>query len=102
MTLLDKYNLHGYFDIIVAYEDTKEHKPNPEPLEKALKELGGSKQETIMIGDTDKDIVAANRAGISSILFFPEEHSKFYKYEELISHKPTYVVNDFRKILEIV
>lgn len=70
ITLLDKYNLHGYFDVVMAYEDTVEHKPHPEPLEKALMALEGSKEEAIMIGDTGNDIVAATSAGIDSILFF--------------------------------
>lgn len=30
--LLDKYNIHRFFDVIVANEDTVHHKPHAEPL----------------------------------------------------------------------
>ncbi len=102
INLLDKYNMHHYFDVVVAYEDTEEHKPHAEPLEKALSELGGNKDEAVMIGDSDKDIGAANNAGMDSILFYPDEHSKYYKLDDLQKLHPTHVVEDFREILKIV
>jgi pyrophosphatase PpaX len=100
--LLDKYNLANFFETIIAMEDTQNHKPHPEPLEKALQQLGGNKNEAIMIGDSDKDIGAANNAKIDSILFYPPEHEKYYDISDLKSHEPTYVVNDFRQILKLV
>lgn len=101
-SLLDAYHMHEYFDELVAHEDTQEHKPHPEPLEKALKSLGGTLSEAVMIGDSDKDIMAAHNAHIDSILFYPPEHAKFYDLDDLLLLKPTYVVNDFRKILDII
>ena len=55
-----------------------------------------------MIGDTEKDVGAANNAGIDSILFFPPEHKRFYDIDKLKKHKPTHIVSDFRHIIEIV
>ena len=100
--LLDKYEIHHYFDVVIANEDTVRHKPDPEPLEKALKLLNGEKSKTVMIGDSDKDIEAARNAGIDSILFYPKEHEKFYDYDEMQAFNPTYTVNDFRKVIKIV
>jgi len=100
--LLDKYDIAHYFDVIVAGDDVTHHKPHPEPLEKALRELGGTKEQAVMIGDSDKDIGAAANAKIDSILFYPTEHSRFYKLEYLQSLNPTHVVDDFRQILKIV
>jgi len=100
--LLDKYNIHHFFDCIVAQEDTLLHKPNPEPLEKALELLAGNKQEAVMIGDSDKDLGAGNNADIDSILFYPDAHEKFYDLEELKALNPTHIVRDFRDIIDIV
>lgn len=100
--LLDKYDIHHFFDVVITREDTTHRKPHPEPLEKALKDLGGDKDEAVMIGDSDKDIDAANNAGIDSILFYPDEHAKFYDLKELQAFKPTHTVHDFREILRIV
>jgi len=100
--LLDKYNIHQYFDAVITNEDTMQHKPHPEPLEKALELLGGSKQQAVMIGDSDKDIGAANNAGIDSILFYPPEHKEFYDLSELEELHPTHTINDFQEVLKIV
>jgi pyrophosphatase PpaX len=100
--LLDKYNIHHFFDVVITNEDTTHHKPHPEPLEKALEKLGGDKGGAIMIGDSDKDIGAANNAEIDSILFYPDAHEKFYDLSELRALKPTYIVRDFREIVDIV
>ena len=100
--LLEKYNLSRFFQVIVAGDDVKHHKPDPEPLEMALSRLGGTKAEAVMIGDSDKDIGAANNAGIDSILFYPPEHKKFYKLDTLKLLKPTHIVEDFRQILQLV
>lgn len=100
--LLNTYELNGYFDVLVTSEDTEKHKPDPEPLQKALRLLGGSKEDAVMIGDSDKDIGAAANFGIDSILFYPPEHAKFYKLDELQALEPSHIVGDFRQILQIV
>lgn len=99
---LDKYEIQHFFDVIVTNEDTERHKPNPEPLFKALEQLGGSIEEAIMIGDSDKDVDAAKNAGVDSILFFPEEHMKFYVLEDFQKLEPTHIIQDFREVLDIV
>lgn len=100
--LLEKYNLHSFFDVVITNEDTALHKPHPDPLYKALEELGGTKESAIMIGDSDKDIGAAANAGVDSILFYPDTHEKFYDLNELQALNPTYTVRDFRQVIDIV
>lgn len=99
--------LDKYFDVIIA-GDESEIKPDPTSTLKALSLLAGTddlekiKTESIFIGDTDKDLGAAKNAGIDSVLFFPEEHSKFYKYDDLQKFNPTYTVKDLEKVANIV
>lgn len=100
--LLEKHGLISLFDVIIAGDDVKNHKPHAEPLETALEKLGGNKREAVMIGDSDKDLGAAKNAGLDSILFYPPEHKKFYDLEKLKALEPTHIVNDFRKILDLV
>lgn len=100
--LLEKYKLHDFFDIVITNEDTTLHKPHPDPLYKALEKLNGTKEDAIMIGDSDKDIEAAANAGIDSILFYPDAHEKFYDLNELRAFKPTHIVRDFRDVIDIV
>jgi phosphoglycolate phosphatase-like HAD superfamily hydrolase len=68
----------------------------------ALERLHAEPDQAIMIGDSDKDIGAATNAGIDSLLFYPAEHQKFYDIEQLLRLKPTYVVDDFRQIMQII
>lgn len=100
--LLDRYNIRELFDVIVAGDDVNHHKPHPECIEKALAELNGSKDEAVIVGDSDKDLGAAKNAGIDSIWFYPPEHKKFYDKTKLESFDPTYIVEDFRKIKDII
>ena len=100
--LLERYEMHALFDVIITGDDVVNHKPHPESLHKALEGLGGNSDEAIIIGDSDKDLGAAANAGIDSILFYPPEHMKFYDLEFLKAHKPTYIVEDFREVMSIV
>lgn len=100
--LLDKYRLQGLFDLVVCGDDVSNHKPHPEAIEKAITLFGGTKDATVMVGDSGSDIKGANNAGVDSILFFPPEHTKFYDIEKLRQLQPTYIVDDFRDIVRLV
>ena len=100
--ILEKYDLLKLFDTIIAHDDVEHLKPHPEPLEKAITALKGVHAETVMIGDSVSDLGAALNTGVDSILFYPPEHAKFHDLEELKKLKPTYIIRDFREILDIV
>lgn len=61
--------LENYFQVTVAYQDTKEHKPHPEPLLLACKQLKVSPEEAVYIGDSASDIIAGKAAGMKTIAF---------------------------------
>lgn len=64
--------LKQYFDVIVSYEDTEKHKPDPEPLLLAADQLGVEPNECVYVGDTATDLLAARAAGMK-ILIYSEE-----------------------------
>lgn len=47
--LLDKYNMWRLFDEVICHEDVYAHKPDPEPIYKALDLLGGSKNTQLLL-----------------------------------------------------
>ena len=55
------------YDVLVAYGDTKEHKPYPAPLQAALEQLKADAAHAYYVGDEQKDFEASYRAGICSI-----------------------------------
>ena len=64
--------LEHYFKVTVAYEDTENHKPDPEPLILASKQLGVPPDECVYIGDVENDMKAARAAGMQFILYSKE------------------------------
>jgi len=61
--------LEPFFRATVAYEDTENHKPHPEPLLLAAKQLNVLPEECIYVGDVKSDLDAAHAAGMKFILF---------------------------------
>ena len=100
--LLKSHGMFHLFDAVVCGDDTKNQKPHIEPIEKALTQLNGTTKKAVMIGDSGKDINSAINSGIDSILFSPREHEKFHNIQHLRMLKPTFVIQDFREILQIV
>jgi len=65
--------LEQYFKVTVAYEDTENHKPHPEPLLLAAKQLGVQPNECVYLGDVESDLKAAVAAGMRFILYSSEK-----------------------------
>lgn len=65
---LEKYGLEEYFDVVVTADDTKKHKPDPEPINIALAKLHSAPESSIMLGDTMFDLLCAKNAGVASVL----------------------------------
>jgi hypothetical protein len=55
------------YDVLVAYGDTENHKPNPDPILEAIRQLGAQKASTLYVGDDVGDVEAAYHAGIRSV-----------------------------------
>lgn len=96
------YNhLEGLFDTIVCGDDVTKFKPDPEPLEKAMREIAAVPEETIMIGDSEKDIFAGKNTGITTALFYPTINQQLYVEEFLKDLKSDYFFTDFKDLLQL-
>lgn len=95
-----KHGVEELFDVIVTSEDVRKHKPDPESLLLAMERLGADPATTIMLGDTDKDLGAAAKAGIDSALFYPEAHSIMYDLDDLRTHEPKFVFSAWRELTD--
>jgi pyrophosphatase PpaX len=68
MALNNFPDLRNVVDRFVTLEDTKEHKPHPEPLWRGLELVGGvPKEEAAYVGDSPFDVEAAKAAGLTSV-----------------------------------
>jgi pyrophosphatase PpaX len=55
------------FDVVVASDDTTEHKPSPAPLLYALDKLGATPADAAYVGDSPFDMQAAKAGGLYAI-----------------------------------
>jgi len=90
--------LDDLFTTIIGLDDVTHAKPDPEPVQKAMKVLNASKESTLMVGDNYHDIEAGQRAGIKTAgVAWSRKGSAFLK-----SYRPTYMLDDLRDILNIM
>lgn len=56
--------LSDYFDYIHGWREGLKHKPDPEPIQIALDKLGTRPEDSLVVGDTEQDVLAAKAAGV--------------------------------------
>ena len=66
--ILNHLKIDKYFTKVIGADMVKNAKPQADMILKTIDELSIKKSDTILIGDSQKDIMAGERAGIESIL----------------------------------
>lgn len=59
--------LRHHFTVVIAAEDTEQHKPDPAPIRLAIERLGADPARACYVGDAPFDIQAAQAAGVAAI-----------------------------------
>ncbi len=100
--ILDKMIKHFNlieFDLVLGTEESDfRHKPDPDLIHHTLGSLKVKNEDAVIIGDTKADILAGINAKIDTIAVT----YGFDRPENLISLNPTFVIDDFSKLKEIV
>ena len=52
------------FNTVITSDDTKKHKPDPEPILAAVEKMGADPATSVYVGDTINDLKAAKAAGV--------------------------------------
>lgn len=65
--VLDQLGLNGYFEAVICGDQVAKKKPDGGHVLDTIQALGGNRESSVMIGDSENDIDAANHAGVSSI-----------------------------------
>jgi len=96
--ILKGLSLDGFFDYYIGADSLEKKKPDPEPLLHVCKKLGFLVENSLMIGDSKNDIIAAKNANIHSVGV-----TYGYNYGEHITlYKPDVIIDDFSKMVEIL
>lgn len=97
--ILDHHGLHGHFETYYGRDPTVDgalcKKPDPDYIERALDDLGTT--NALYVGDSEKDVVAADRAGIDSA-FLRRPH----RADLQLSVEPTGEFADLRSLVDAV
>ena len=94
--------LRDLIDVFLGKEDVEFDKPSPEGVLKALELMGGKPEETVMMGDNGKDIMAGRRAGIRTGLYFPDRYHEFYGQDGQKNFGPDFIFGDFGELEKMI
>lgn len=92
------FGLAEFFDVIIAADDVKRHKPHPEPLWRALERFEAAPYSALYVGDSIHDIAAGHAANIATAAAtwgpFPRT--------ELEALQPNYVLDTPHDLLKLL
>jgi pyrophosphatase PpaX len=92
-------DLRDVVDRFVTMEDTREHKPHPEPLWRGLELAGGfPREEAAYVGDSPFDVEAAKAAGLTSVAVSWGAFSE----DRLRAAEPDHLVPDLASAVDVL
>ncbi len=94
--VLEGLGLLKFFDIVLGSDSVPERKPSPVPIFELLKRFGVSKDEAVIIGDSNYDIEAGRAAGIKTIAV-----TYGYRDREVLKGAD-FMIDNFGEILRIL
>ena len=96
--ILEGLGFHGVFDFWLGGDSLDKKKPDPLPLVHACEKMQVSVDQCVMVGDSKNDILAANACGMQNIGV-----TYGYNYGEDIGiHNPTFIIDDFSELNELL
>jgi pyrophosphatase PpaX len=97
---LDRFpELAEQFEVVVGYEDTERHKPEPDPVLFALERLGAAPSEAAYVGDSPFDIQAAKAAGTFAVAV---GWGGIHAEERLLEEGPDVFVREPAELLDVL
>jgi phosphoglycolate phosphatase len=95
--LLEHFGIADCFDQIVGGDTVPARKPDPRPVLEAIKLLGLSVSDAVMIGDSENDINAGRRAGTRTcgVTF------GFRTAEQLRLTEPDFLIDRFEQLKDV-
>ena len=96
--ILNHFGLRDRFELILCGDTTPERKPSPAGLLKILEMAGVSREEAVMVGDDQPDILAARNAGVDCITLL----CGFGKPHNLLPLKPENTVESYAEMCAVL
>jgi len=92
------FELDKYLDVIEGRKNGFAIKPSPEQFLKICKEVNSDPKNSLMVGDTELDILCGKNAGAKTCAV-----SYGYRdFEELKTYNPDYYIHDLKEVLSLI
>ncbi|TDM00863.1 HAD family hydrolase [Macrococcus carouselicus] len=65
---VDKFNIRQYFDLIVTSDNSEHQKPRKELMDEILTRVNISREDTVMIGDTEMDVMLGRNGEVAQVI----------------------------------
>lgn len=95
---LDKFGLSKYFSVVLSKYDVENNKPHPEGLLRAMELLGTKPENTLFVGDSRHDLMAAKNAGVTFVLV----SWTIAGYEKLKAMNPEYIIDRPMDLMDVI
>lgn len=82
-------------DVLICREDSRNHKPHPEPILLALSRLNARPGNSVMVGDHIMDVQGGKAAGLKTIGFLREDRADDF-FDEV---EPDFVARGLKEIM---
>lgn len=96
--ILDKFGIRDYFSIVIGPESVENLKPDPEGILKVLSFTGSKPAETLMIGDSTADVLAARAAGVAVCARL----GGLGNQDDLKASNPDFFINTLDEIIQLL
>lgn len=97
MRALKHCHFDSYFDTVVTVDSTTQHKPKPQPVLKALSNLGATPMDAVFVGDSTHDLIAGEKAGTATAAVGWTVFDK----DKLMACKPTLWLEKYSQIAKL-
>ena len=96
--------LQHTFDLVLTFDDTGHHKPDPTPFRMALEKLDVQPGRAVIIGDwKERDILGGRNAGLHTVYArYGDQYSKYADKAADDETEPDFVVDDLMQLLEVL
>jgi HAD superfamily hydrolase (TIGR01549 family) len=95
--IINHFNLSQYFNLIMGRRDGMAHKPSPEPLLRICTDLNVNPNESLIVGDTEMDILCGQNANVSTCVI-----THGYRTEEsMLEYKPDFIVKNLIELKKL-
>jgi pyrophosphatase PpaX len=91
--------LDEYFDVVIAFEDTERHKPDPDPVLAGIARLGADPSQSAYVGDSPFDIRSAKAAGAFAVAV---AWGGIHSDERLLAEEPDAFVRHPDDLLDVL